>query len=64
MIIGPSGENIYPEIIEQKLLQSSYIQQAVVYESEGKLLAKAYLDYDVLDREFERNKLDDVRARN
>jgi len=35
----------------------------VVFESNGKLLVKAYLDYDVLDREFERNKLNDAEAR-
>ncbi len=63
MIIGPSGENIYPEAIEQKILQEPYFQEAVVYEEQGKLLVKAYLDYDVLDREFERNKLNDAEAR-
>ncbi len=63
VIIGPSGENIYPEAIEQKVLQEPYFQEAVVFESSGKLLVKAYLDYDVLDREFERNKLNDAEAR-
>ena len=63
VIIGPSGENIYPEAIEQKILQEPYFQEVVVFEDKGRLLAKAYLDYDVLDREFERNKLDDAEAR-
>jgi len=63
VIIGPSGENIYPEAIEQKILQEPYFQEAVVYEEQGRLLVKAYLDYDVLDREFERNKLNDAEAR-
>ncbi len=63
VIIGPSGENIYPEAIEQKILQEPYFQEAVVFESGHKLLVKAYLDYDVLDREFERNKLNDAEAR-
>jgi long-chain acyl-CoA synthetase len=63
VIIGPSGENIYPEAIEQKILQEPYFQEVVVFESSGKLLVKAYLDYDVLDREFERNKLNDAEAR-
>jgi long-chain acyl-CoA synthetase len=62
VIIGPSGENIYPEAIEQKILQEPYFQETVVYESQGRLLAKAYLDFDVLDREFERNKLNDAEA--
>jgi long-chain acyl-CoA synthetase len=63
VIIGPSGENIYPEAIEQQILQEPYFQEVVVFESKGKLLVKAYLDYDVLDREFERNKLNDAEAR-
>jgi long-chain acyl-CoA synthetase len=63
VIIGPSGENIYPEAIEQKILQEPYFQEVVVFEENGRLLVKAYLDYDVLDREFERNKLNDAEAR-
>jgi long-chain acyl-CoA synthetase len=63
VIIGPSGENIYPEAIEQKVLQEPYFQEVVVFESNHKLQVKAYLDYDVLDREFERNKLNDAEAR-
>ncbi|MDD8014032.1 MAG: AMP-binding protein, partial [Acidobacteriota bacterium] len=63
VIIGPSGENIYPEAIEQKILQEPYFQETVVFESGHKLLAKAYLDYDVLDHEFERNKLNGAEAR-
>ncbi|MCU0236697.1 MAG: AMP-binding protein [Acidobacteria bacterium] len=63
VIIGPSGENIYPEAIEQKILQEPYFQEVVVFESGHLLQAKAYLDYDVLDREFERNKLNDAEAR-
>jgi long-chain acyl-CoA synthetase len=52
VIVGPSGENIYPEIIEQRLLKSPYIQQVIVYEHNGRLIAKAYLDYDTIDSEF------------
>lgn len=63
VIIGPSGENIYPEAIEQKVLQEPYFQEAVVFAESGRLLAKAYLDYDVLDREFARSQLNDAEAR-
>jgi long-chain acyl-CoA synthetase len=52
VIIGPSGENIYPEIIEQQLLKSPYIQEVVVYKSQNKLIAKVYPDYDYFDQEF------------
>ncbi len=53
VIIGPSGENIYPEIIEQEIIKSAYIQEAVVYRYQDKLIAKVYLEYDILDQKFE-----------
>ena len=62
VIVGPSGENIYPEMIEQLLLQNKYIQEAIVYEEADRLIAKAYLDYDELDKEFRRNKLNDAES--
>ena len=62
VIVGPSGENIYPEMIEQLLLQIKYIQEAIVYEEADRLIAKAYLDYDELDKEFRRNKLNDAES--
>jgi long-chain acyl-CoA synthetase len=33
-------------------LKSPYVLQAIVYEREGVLIARAYLDQDLLDREF------------
>ncbi|HEX9934743.1 MAG TPA: AMP-binding protein, partial [bacterium] len=49
-IIGPNGENIYPEIIEGRLLQKfPFIQQAVVYQKNDRLVAKAYLDSEMLE---------------
>jgi long-chain acyl-CoA synthetase len=62
VIVDSSGENIYPEIIEQQLQRSPYIQQAIVYRRGGRLIAKAYLDPDVLDPEFEIHKLSDSEA--
>ncbi|MCD6115506.1 AMP-binding protein [bacterium] len=49
VIVGPSGENIYPENIELLLSQNQFIQQAVVYESEGLIHALVYPDYDAVD---------------
>jgi long-chain acyl-CoA synthetase len=62
VIVGPSGENIYPEIIEQQLLHSNYLQEVIVYEDKGRLIAKAYLDFDFLDQEFEINKMSGAEA--
>ena len=57
MIVGASGENIYPELIEQNLLLSPYILEAVVLTIRGRLVAKVYLDYDLIDQDFSRNHL-------
>jgi long-chain acyl-CoA synthetase len=52
VIVGPSGENIYPEIIEQHLLKSPYILQAIVYRRDNRLIARVNIDQDILDQEF------------
>jgi len=49
VIVGPNGENIYPEIIEQQLVQIPYIQECVVYQRQGRLAAKVYFDSDQVD---------------
>ena len=58
VIIGPSGENIYPEVVEQELSQSPYIQEALVYKEKNRLVAKVYLDYDFIDQNLSRSKMD------
>jgi len=50
VIVGPSGENIYPENIELLLTQNEFIQQAVVYENKESILALVYPDYDAIDK--------------
>ncbi len=48
MLLGPSGQNIYPEEIEAKLNNMNYILESVVIESKktGKLVALVYPDYE------------------
>ncbi len=52
VIVGPSGENIFPEQIEEVLYESPYVVEALVLERNRRLIAKVYLDYDALDQEF------------
>jgi len=52
VIVGPSGENIYPEIIEQELLKSPYILQAIVYRRNDIIIARVNVNQDLIDREF------------
>ena len=51
MIVGPSGENIYPEEIECYFFENNNVDEVVVYESKGNLVARVYLDYEKIDEE-------------
>ncbi|HNX00534.1 MAG TPA: AMP-binding protein [Candidatus Cloacimonadota bacterium] len=51
MILGSSGENIYPEEIEQKMNNLPYIAETLVVERNHKLVALVYPDYELLDQE-------------
>lgn len=57
MLLGPSGENIYPEEIEARLNNMPYIQESVVLDHKNKLVALVYPDYDMVDAE----KIDENR---
>ncbi len=46
MILGPSGQNIYPEEIEQKLNNLPYVGESIVLERDGKIIALVHPDYD------------------
>ncbi len=47
MLLGPSGQNIYPEEIEAKLNNMNYILESVVIEnSKGRLVALIYPDHE------------------
>lgn len=46
MILGPSGQNIYPEEIEQKLNNMPYVNESVVIEQSGKLIALVHPDME------------------
>jgi long-chain acyl-CoA synthetase len=48
LILGPSGENIYPEEIENLLYEDEAVSEALVLEEEGRVIARVLLDYDVL----------------
>lgn len=51
MILGASGQNIYPEGIEAKLDNFPFITESIVVERNGKLVALVYPDYDAIDAE-------------
>lgn len=50
MLLGPSGQNIYPEEIEAKLNNMPFILESLVLQnSENKLVALVVPDYDAMD---------------
>ncbi len=46
MILGPSGQNIYPEEIEDLLNNMPYVNESIVTDENGKLVALVYPDFE------------------
>jgi long-chain acyl-CoA synthetase len=56
VIIGPGGENIYPEQIESIINQNKFVLDSMVLEQNSKLIARVHLDYELLDKKLKANK--------
>ena len=56
MIVGPSGENIYPEDIEEVLNSNPVVAESVVTEENGKLVALVHFDMAALEARYEELK--------
>ena len=52
MILGPSGQNIYPEEIEDKLNSMPCVVESIVVEREGKLVALVFPDTSAEGKKF------------
>lgn len=53
VILGPSGENIYPEDIEEAINQHELVRESLVFQWQGELVAKVHLDPEEVERQFE-----------
>ena len=51
MILGPSGQNIYPEDIEERLNGSHYIDESLAIGEDNKIVALIVPDKDTLEKE-------------
>lgn len=51
MLLGPSGQNIYPEEMEAKLSNYPFVLECVITEREGKLVAFVYPDPEMVEAE-------------
>lgn len=49
MILGASGQNIYPEEIEEKLNNLPFVMESLVIDRDSKLFALVYPDYEAVD---------------
>ncbi len=56
MIVGPSGENIYPEDIEEVLNSNRLVAESVVLEEDGKLIALVHFDTTALEETYDEFK--------
>jgi long-chain acyl-CoA synthetase len=63
VIIGASGENVYPEEIEDLINKNSLVEESIVYEANGKITARINLNYDLIDQRFGGRKHSDERLR-
>ncbi|PLX13087.1 MAG: long-chain fatty acid--CoA ligase [Marinilabiliales bacterium] len=65
MLLGPSGENIYPEEIEARLNNMPYIQESVVIDKNNKLIALIYPDLEAVDLEkINEKRLNEIMEEN
>ena len=46
MLLGPNGQNIYPEEIEDKLNSMTFAMESVVVQRDGKLVGLVHPDFD------------------
>lgn len=52
MILGASGENIYPEEIEAQINQSEWVLESLVSQVRGQLVARVHFNYDALEKHW------------
>lgn len=65
MILGPSGQNIYPEEIEQKVNNMPYVAESLVVDDHGKLVALIFPDFDAAKAKgINRPELEKIMADN
>jgi long-chain acyl-CoA synthetase len=56
MIVGPSGENIYPEEIEDIINRFKHVLESVVVQQKGKLVALVHFNMEELEHTYKHLK--------
>ena len=60
MIVGSSGENIYPEEIESVINRMDYVLESLVVQQKGKLVALVYLNMEEMEKKYQDAKSEAV----
>jgi long-chain acyl-CoA synthetase len=53
MILGPNGENIYPEEIESVFNEQEFVNDSLVMHVKGKLVALIHLNFETIEEKFQ-----------
>ena len=56
MILGASGENIYPEEIESIINNFRFVNESLVVENSGKLVAMVHFNMEELEKQYQKLK--------
>jgi long-chain acyl-CoA synthetase len=56
MIVGASGENIYPEEIESVINNFRYVAESLVIQQKGKLVALVHINMEELEKKYQHLK--------
>lgn len=64
MIVGASGENIYPEEIESLINRMEYVLESLVVEQKGRLVALVYLNMEELEKKYQTMKTEAIHYLN
>jgi len=60
MIVGASGENIYPEEIESIINRMEYVLESLVVQQKGRLVALVHLNMEELEKKYQDMKSEAV----
>ena len=63
MIVGASGENIYPEEIESIINNFRFVVESLVVQQKGKLVALVHINMEELDKKYQVLKQDMTRQK-
>ncbi|MBN1926493.1 MAG: AMP-binding protein [Prolixibacteraceae bacterium] len=65
MLLGPSGQNIYPEELEARLSNMPFVQECVIVQRSSKLVALVYPDREAMKTEqVDETTLEHIMAEN